>query len=498
MYNKTILYLLFFAAASVAAPEHAAPRIGDPESVFDEALFDERFPLQREWARAGVEGGVPHRDQNPVVAHIKAGMPIQPALDAAAKDGGGVVLLLPGEHRVETALIMRSDVILRGSGRELTLLTYGRNRSQDDANAVNFSKVQHAGLEDLTIVNPANVDGVERSRGIYRGGFGIGDDPAAVEMHGAINCWVQNCDILASLTSPIRIRRASRHITLRDNRVWGAIAKGGKGNGYYGIEGAAYVLMYNEDVRDIRHVCLQGMIGPSVMIHCRVTVDVNWHGGKPMNGFLVEAVTSYLPTWHFWPPVAHYRASAGTNNYLYRHEAWFRGAARPPDAGLYTLAQSWQTEPDWLIPITPEPRGGTMYPVTGRHTDDPAELAARAVYREYMMLQAGQGRTIPQDAAKHLQQIAEQYPDTQSGYVAQTELALLTLQKAEKEKQATLDQLQKSPGYADLEAARAMLNHLQLDQGTKEIREIIKKYPDTPVANEAEKILRSMRVPVEN
>jgi hypothetical protein len=42
------------------------PQIGDVGQVFDETRFVPRFPEMKEWAKAGVQGGIPPRHQSQI------------------------------------------------------------------------------------------------------------------------------------------------------------------------------------------------------------------------------------------------------------------------------------------------------------------------------------------------------------------------------------------------------------------------------------------------
>jgi hypothetical protein len=111
----TMVLLIFTQAAAAAAPRH-----GDTGWEPDEARLDPRFPAMREWARAGVRGGIPARDATPVVARVAPGEDVPAALALAAAGGGGVVLLLAGDHELTTPWHLPSGVILRGESRDRT------------------------------------------------------------------------------------------------------------------------------------------------------------------------------------------------------------------------------------------------------------------------------------------------------------------------------------------------------------------------------------------
>ena len=42
-------------------------QLGDAGWVLDESKYDNRFPEMREYAKAGVKGGIPYRDDTPIM-----------------------------------------------------------------------------------------------------------------------------------------------------------------------------------------------------------------------------------------------------------------------------------------------------------------------------------------------------------------------------------------------------------------------------------------------
>ncbi len=93
----------------------AAQQLGDPGWEFDTTRFDSRIPAMREWAKAGVRGGIPLRNQNKVVRTITAtsnkndrAADIQNAINAANASGGGVVLLKNGTYWIRSQIALKS------------------------------------------------------------------------------------------------------------------------------------------------------------------------------------------------------------------------------------------------------------------------------------------------------------------------------------------------------------------------------------------------------
>lgn len=335
------------------APLPAQPpvaRPGDPGLVFDESRYDPRFPEMREYARAGVEGGIPPRDATPLVATLAPvagdddfGDDLQAAIDAAAAAGGGVVLLGDGTYPLRSAVEMRSGVILRGSSRAGTRLeSYLRYRGNSSANktfTIRFDDVTDAGLEDLTLrfrvdhngqpVYPLDRDWAfdywapyqYRSQNftnerIY---FDRADyaNPARQETNRAWvpatdlyvdfvwlegstnNCWVDNCALLDSGSNGIVARPGTRHLTLRDNLIDGAFQKGPNGNGYGLNVSGKYILMTGNTVRRVRHWAIQVGAQYTVSYANRSETDVNFHQ-RDAGSNLVENNAIHVPHWHLW------------------------------------------------------------------------------------------------------------------------------------------------------------------------------------------------------
>ena len=114
-----LLAPLLFAAVSFAAD----PRVGDAGAKPDPARFDPAWPHMKEWAEAGVAGGIPARKSLKIVKSLKPGDAIQTALDETGKSAeGGVVQLAAGTYEVAKAINVPSNVVLRGENKEMVVI----------------------------------------------------------------------------------------------------------------------------------------------------------------------------------------------------------------------------------------------------------------------------------------------------------------------------------------------------------------------------------------
>ena len=104
--------LPFFLSLLHSNQNSQEAQIGDPGWVFDESRSDPRFPEMKEWAQAGVLGGIPLRNTLTIKTRLTPGQDLQAAIDQVATNQGGVILLEPGEHRIDK---LRQPHDLRGS-----------------------------------------------------------------------------------------------------------------------------------------------------------------------------------------------------------------------------------------------------------------------------------------------------------------------------------------------------------------------------------------------
>ena len=77
---------------------------------------------------------------------------LQKLIDKASLRGGGIVYLPAGQYRLNDTLQLRSNIILRGAGRENTILFYGGGKSNKKKGRwlISARYINFTGLEDLT------------------------------------------------------------------------------------------------------------------------------------------------------------------------------------------------------------------------------------------------------------------------------------------------------------------------------------------------------------
>ena len=91
-------------AANPAPHAQRAPLWGDPGWRLDETLYDPRFPDSLEWAKAGVEGGIPYPETLAIRATLSPGDDIQAAVTQVGQAGGGVIVLKAGVYTLATPI----------------------------------------------------------------------------------------------------------------------------------------------------------------------------------------------------------------------------------------------------------------------------------------------------------------------------------------------------------------------------------------------------------
>ncbi|MFZ4725113.1 MAG: hypothetical protein ACOYMD_06665 [Paludibacter sp.] len=290
---------------------------GDSGWKLDSALLDSRFPAMAEWAKAGVEGGIPDSLETKIQMKITPKANLQKAIDSVAKKGG-VLLLLPGEYVISEPINLRSGVILRGASKNSVLLTvkihgyFWRTANQKRTGAILLHGIENAGVENLTIkYTAANFEPNDRDSASAAWTIDVFHKPEMrdttlfveqVWIHQSRNCWVQNCNILWSGSDPIRIT-LSDHITCRRNYIDRCYNKNDGGMGYYNISNSRHVLICNEKIKRIRHLAIQNFSKYNVVIDNELEVDINFHDGDSgLN--LIQGNRVKIPTWHSWSPVA--------------------------------------------------------------------------------------------------------------------------------------------------------------------------------------------------
>ena len=361
-----------------------AQRIGDPGMVFDESKYDSRIPLMKEWAKAGVQGGIPFRNTLKIRATLtpKGGdrvRDIQNAINKAAADGGGVVLLKAGNYSVASEIFLKSNVVLRGEGKGKTWLIsrhrfQGKNEADKRA-TINLRNNQRTGLEDFSMRYEYLLDGkpavpvdlkwdyntflkFEVRKQAYQNEkvFYPNQSPKAnlrhkivknidvgfVELDGNTkNCWIDNCEFLNSGSFGIRFRGAKQsHVTIRDVKVRGALQAGSNGHGY-GINcSAKYTLMVGCDVSHVRHWAIQQGAEYCVVVNSKSGTDMNFHQ-KDLGKNLIEKCDLILPDWHLWrifQTGATFHGDPGKDNYFYDNNASKGGDKQFTDQKIYTFS----------------------------------------------------------------------------------------------------------------------------------------------------------------
>ncbi len=290
---------------------------GDRGWGLDSALLDARFPALAEWAKAGVEGGIPDSISTKVQLKITPRSNLQKAIDRVAKKGG-VLLLLPGEYIINKPICVRSGVTLRGVSKKSVILSvkihgyFWSTKNQKRVGAILLQGIENAGVENLTVkYTAANFEPNDRDSDSAAWTIDVFHKPEmrdttlfveSIWIHQSRNCWVQDCNILCSGSDPIRIT-LSDHITCRRNFIDRCYNKNDGGMGYYNISNSRYVLVCNEKIRKLRHVAIQNFSKYNVLIDNELEVDINFHDGD--EGYnLVQGNRSKIPIWHSWEPIS--------------------------------------------------------------------------------------------------------------------------------------------------------------------------------------------------
>ncbi|MFN9433991.1 MAG: right-handed parallel beta-helix repeat-containing protein [Planctomycetota bacterium] len=372
------------------ADSEARPRIGDPGWVFDERRDDPRFPEMREWAKAGVEGGIPLRNTLPIRLRISEGDDLQSAIDRVAEQGGGVLVLGPGDYWIDRTIQLKSGVVLRGTHKDSSII---KNRMKapfkkisggNSVTAIEVTGQERVGFEDLTI-RYATVDFEPMDKSDFYApwennpfhGDEVRDDQLFV--HSLIfadcrNCWVDHCNLLWAGAHPLGMANC-KHMTMRDNFVDRAyIKKGGMHGGYYGVWGTSYSLFYNEKVRRIRHFALMSPgCKYNVVYQCDLEVDVNYHDADDGQN-LVEKSRVATPVWHSWDAIScgaqGKHRPPGPRNFLFDNKVISKGVEGYSRRGpvsepgkIYTVMTEFGQPVVSVLENEPPPKGDTLYAV---------------------------------------------------------------------------------------------------------------------------------------
>lgn len=310
---------------------------GDRGWKLDSALLNAHFPDIVEWAKAGVERGIPDSLSTKVKMKISPKDNLQKAIDTVAKTGG-VLLLQPGEYVINEPVYIRSGVILRGVSKSSVLLSvkihgyFWRTKNMKRTGAILLHGVENAGIENLTVKYTAvNFEPNDKDSASAAWTMDVFHKPEmrdttlfveSIWIHQSRNCWVQNCNVLWSGSDPIRIT-LSDHITCRRNFIDRCYNKNDGGMGYYNISNSRYVLICNEKIKRIRHLAIQNFSKYNVIIDNDLEVDINFHDGD--DGYnLVLGNRVKIPIWHSWEPISRgvptQHLPPGKENILFNNE----------------------------------------------------------------------------------------------------------------------------------------------------------------------------------
>ena len=360
---------------------------GGLNAQIGESLFDPAWPAMREWAQAGVQGGIPHL---PVVQEVASGSDqatIQRAIDAAAEGGGGAVLLANGHYVLRETLHLRDGVVLRGGYLDSVKLeicmrdTFPRFGADfyPEIAGIHFFGIQDAGLEHVTVVFD---ESLPRPLDLRHLEPPFEDNPRGVDdlfvqsvlIESSQGCWVEGCRVIDSGSTNIALVR-SQHCTVRQCEIVGGHNRGG-GHSYFNISRSSHCLVAGCVVKDIRHLSIQNAEPEhpcryNVVIDCDLEVDINYHNGDSGHN-LVESCRITIPSWHWWGPFAigvkGGHQPPGPDNLIFACDAQrrrFGVLQRSVDAPgvekVYRMADDWSRP--LVVEAGPAPQGGTLYAV---------------------------------------------------------------------------------------------------------------------------------------
>lgn len=381
-----LIVLLFFL------PIFALPQsqIGDTGWVFDQNRYDPRFPDMKEWAKAGVQGGIPARTQLPVKRTLTPQDDLQTAIEQVATEGGGVIFLKKGRYDLTKTLFMKSGVVLRGEDKDQTVLRVLMRKmffkyaiDQKSLTAIEANDAERVGFEDLTIryaaVDFEPYDKVDFNADWDRRVFHEHETrDTTLFVHLLIltrcrNSWVDNCNLLWAGAHPLGASDCE-HITFRNNFIDRAyIKKDSFHGGYYGCWGSRYCLFYNEKVRRIRHFAIMGKgAAYNVVYGCDFEVDVNFHSQDAGHN-LVERCRIATPVWHSWEAIGigvkGKHQPPGPDNLLFNNDVISKGVPgynrkigpALPNV-IYQVTPAFGKSNIFARPDAP-PTGGTFYAV---------------------------------------------------------------------------------------------------------------------------------------
>ncbi len=317
LYLKVILVFTLFCNNFSSFCQDIKKSYGDKGCMLNYSLLDNRFPAMKEWAKAGVENGIPDLSSVQIVKKISPKDDLQQSINEVFKKGG-VLLLTSGEYIISRPVNLLSGVIIRGTNKEKVLLSVKVHGYQTSVtgkprqSALILQDVKGVGIENLTIKytgvdfepNDRNSSDSPWEKDVFHIKESR-DTTLFVEqiwINQSKNCWVQDCNILWAGSDPIRIT-SSEHITCRRNFIDRCYNKNDGGMGYYNILNSKYVLICNEKVKRIRHLAIQNNSKYNVIINNDLEVDINFHNGD--DGYnLIENNIVKIPVWHSWKAVS--------------------------------------------------------------------------------------------------------------------------------------------------------------------------------------------------
>ncbi len=379
----TLLSILMFGnlLAKKAFSDQKPEYFGDPNFIFDESKYDENYPDMKEWAKAGVKGGIPYRGTLPIIARITTKDNIQKAIDQANPTKPSVILLANGIYTITNSVKMKSKIILQGTDKNKTIINvnmrqkwkgWGRKKI-----GIYFRKVNYAGLENLTVrFDSGGIEPVDNknysdkwrkgmmNNDVKRDDFYV----ALVKFREATNCWVDDCMLLNSGTDPVITSGNDMHLTFRNNFVDRAHNKGAGGNGYFTMRGQ-YTLICGNTIKRLRHFAIEVGAKYCVVVNNKFEVDVNFHQ-RDKGHNLVEGNSIRIPEWHRhaathsgWAVFAaggSIHGATGPGNRMFNNTSDLRNSGprfANPDTVYKTQGKSIR------VHSTTPPKHGTLYAV---------------------------------------------------------------------------------------------------------------------------------------
>ncbi|WP_010180565.1 Ig-like domain-containing protein [Aquimarina agarilytica] len=383
-YPIVVIYLMGLISSQIHGQQ-----IGDPGWEFDTSKYDSRYPDMKIWATAGVQGGIPYRNNYQNKIEIKPGDDIQKAIDQMAKkSGGGVVILKNGIYKLGAKTIsLKSNVRLRGQSKNgVKIKSSLRATKKNEKVLFKMNAIERAGIEDLSVefLLPSGIvinDDRNNSKKKYCGNCWKNDPSGRKDLYIKFvgissktkNSWVDNCSFLNSGTDPIEVN--GTHITCRNNLFDVSANKGGGGEGYYGVQGK-YGLFVNETVKRIRHFAVQQGAEYNVVINCDFEVDVNFHN-KDKGHNLIEKNKITNLNWRGWDVFAtggakYGHTKPGPNNIIYNNDTNSDGKKGVYGGSKIVYTFTGYGRPSELSKNTPS--GGTFYAIKRKKTGTPAPV----------------------------------------------------------------------------------------------------------------------------